>query len=211
MKRLITCVLLSAGLLAASSVIAAETRYVVADEIPTPLEVARALAGADFQPTMRRRGISMDQRNAPEPRDMSGNALATAGTPGAAAVVAAEPQRSSPSPRAAGGTLAVAIAFEFNSASLQPKALAQLDSIAEGLKLLDKAHIQIEGHTDSVGAAAYNLSLSERRASAVKAYLVEQHDLLTSSLQVEGLGMTQPIAGLAPDAAANRRVAFRLN
>ena len=205
------------GLVLSAGLSASDTRYVGEDEVPTPLEVARALAGADFQPRLRRRGISMDHPNAPAPVMLASATPTASPAAESARPVAAMPDRPvEPSSTAlgaahGGGTLAVAIAFEFNSAALQPQAQRQLDSIAEGLKLLDRAAIQIEGHTDSVGAAGYNQHLSERRAEAVRRYLVEQHDLPAASLLIRGWGMSRPIPGLSPSAAQNRRVEFSLH
>lgn len=207
---------LVAAALASAAAVASDTRYVGENEIPTPLEVARALAGADFQPKLRRRGISMDHHNAPDAAPLLASSAAPTPAVSAAAPAAVRPAAPAPTLAApatsgqSGGTLAVAIAFEFNSDSLQVQAQRQLDSIAEGLKLLDNAVIQIEGHTDSIGAAGYNQQLSERRAQAVRRYLVQQHDLPESALSIHGWGMSRPIPGLSPSAGQNRRVEFSL-
>ena len=73
-------------------------------------------------------------------------------------------------------------------------------------------HVEVQGHTDSVGAAAYNLNLSQRRADAVKAYLIGK-GVSASVLAAKGYGMTQPIASnsTAEGRAQNRRVAFEVS
>ena len=53
----------------------------------------------------------------------------------------------------------------------------------------------IEGHTDDVGAAASNLSLSEKRAEAVRRYLVETYGVDKDRLQAKGFGASKPTAG----------------
>ena len=66
----------------------------------------------------------------------------------------------------------------------------------------------IEGHTDSSGAAAYNQSLSEKRAASVRDYLVNQADVDAARLTSRGYGETRPIAtnDTAEGRAQNRRV-----
>lgn len=196
-----------------------DTVYVGTDEVPRPIDVARALAGADFQPTVKKRGLSLES-DAPAQRIAGGvetkpvastqpKPVRVARSAAPAAPAAATAPASAPA--AAPGTLAVAVAFAFGSADLTPPARAQLDSIAEGLKLLKAdATVVIEGHTDSIGPDDYNLALSDRRAASVKRYLVEQHGIATARLTTLGKGKTEPLADTPPHAARNRRVAFRL-
>ena len=69
--------------------------------------------------------------------------------------------------------LSLPVRFEFDSAEILPAARAQLDALAEGIKLLAPNRVvTIEGHTDAVGTEAYNLELSQARACAVRDYLV---------------------------------------
>jgi outer membrane protein OmpA-like peptidoglycan-associated protein len=204
-----------AVLAALSGAAAADTVYVDADQVPRPIDVARALAGADFQPALKKRGLSLES-DAPAQRIGGGGVetrpvASTSPKPVKVAATAAPSTAPAPAPAAAPGTLAVAVAFAFGSADLTPPARAQLDSIAEGLKLLKAdAAVVIEGHTDSVGPDAYNLALSDRRAAAVKRYLVERHGIAEQRLATIGKGKTEPLADTPPNAARNRRVAFRL-
>ncbi len=187
-----------------------DTVYVDANEVPRPIDVARALAGADFQPARKKRGLSLES-DAPAQR--IGGAVESkpiASTRAAPKPAPAQPA-AAPATDAPAGTLAVAVAFTFGSADLTPPARAQLDSIAEGLKLLKAdAAVTIEGHTDSIGPADYNLALSDRRARSVKRYLVEQHGIAAQRLSTIGKGKNEPLADTPPQAARNRRVAFRL-
>ena len=68
--------------------------------------------------------------------------------------------------------------------------------------------LEIQGHTDNVGGAAANLKLSQDRAAAVKAYLVQTHGVAADRLTTAGLGDTKPIAdnGSEDGRAKNRRV-----
>ena len=92
--------------------------------------------------------------------------------PGAPVAVAKNPARQSATTSAdrvdadAGASaLSLPVRFAFDSADILPAARAQLDALAEGIKLLaPKSIVTVEGHTDAVGSDAYNLELSERRA-----------------------------------------------
>ena len=65
--------------------------------------------------------------------------------------------------------------------------------------------LRIEGHTDASGSPRANQDLSQRRAQAVADYLV-QAGIDRSRLDVAGYGSSKPLPGIAPQAAANRRV-----
>lgn len=102
-----------------------------------------------------------------------------------------------------------AVDFEFNSTRLTVPAQETLDDIDHALLNQPELQIEIQGYTDSVGADAYNLNLSRKRAQAVKEYLVSKgvHD---SVLTAKGYGKADPIASnaTAEGRAQNRRVAF---
>jgi outer membrane protein OmpA-like peptidoglycan-associated protein len=78
------------------------------------------------------------------------------------------------------------------------------------LKQHTTARIEIDGHTDSVGTPAYNQHLSQDRANAVRAYLI-QNGIVAKRLVAKGFGATQPIASNATEEGrqANRRTEFR--
>ena len=101
--------------------------------------------------------------------------------------------------------------FEFNSDRLTPGSLSILDQAAYALNGQPGLNVRIAGHTDSVGSAEYNESLSMRRAKAVKYYLVTQ-GIASRRLSVIGYGESQPIASNEMDAgrAKNRRVEFEM-
>jgi len=68
-----------------------------------------------------------------------------------------------------------------------------LDEAAQILKDSPEISVVIEGHTDSIGSETYNQRLSERRAEAVRQYLVER-GVAASRLETRGYGESQPIA-----------------
>ena len=99
------------------------------------------------------------------------------------------------------------INFETNSSQLTSSSAATLDGAAATLNKYTDITAELAGHTDSTGAASYNLSLSDKRANAVREYLVAK-GVATSRLTSKGYGEVQPIADNASKEgrAMNRRV-----
>ncbi|MEX0144535.1 OmpA family protein [Massilia sp. LMS1-1-1.1] len=97
--------------------------------------------------------------------------------------------------------------FDFDQSALKPQGKAALDQLLGQLTDMDLEVIVTVGHTDAVGPDTYNQKLSQRRAEAVKAYLVAQ-GVETSRVYTEGKGETQPVADntSAAGRAKNRRV-----
>ena len=99
------------------------------------------------------------------------------------------------------------VTFAVNSSDISAGFYDVLDSVALVLNEFDKTFIEVAGHTDSTGAADYNMALSQRRASSVAAYLTSRQ-VLADRLITVGAGETRPIASNDNDAGrqANRRV-----
>ena len=99
------------------------------------------------------------------------------------------------------------VLFAFDSAELTPAAHEQLMALMDKLKSADVLSIKVVGHTDSQGSDAYNQGLSERRASSVAAFLLNQ-GLAPDKLTSQGMGESQPVADNASEEgrAKNRRV-----
>lgn len=97
--------------------------------------------------------------------------------------------------------------FDFDQSTLKPQGKTALEQLLGQLTGMDLEVIVTVGHTDAVGADAYNQTLSQRRAEAVKAYLVA-HGIETNRVYTEGKGETQPVADntSAAGRAKNRRV-----
>lgn len=105
--------------------------------------------------------------------------------------------------------LSLPVHFGFDSSRVESSARPQLDALAAGIKLLPPTQkVVVEGHTDAVGSDTYNLQLSQRRAAAVKDYLVSVHGIDATRLKDVGYGEYRPIQGADPQSAENRRVQF---
>ena len=101
-----------------------------------------------------------------------------------------------------------AVLFEFDKAVLRPAAQAALVEAARRLATYRGATVSIDGHTDDVGADAYNLKLSKARADAVRAFLAGKPGVGTLAITTRGLGETRPLVPNDSDAnrQKNRRV-----
>ena len=105
------------------------------------------------------------------------------------------------------------IFFEFDSAKLTTTSRENMAGVADIFKNAvaksPTARVEIQGHTDSKGSAAYNQKLSLRRAEAVKEYLVSQ-GVPASMLSTKGFGAAQPVAPNTTEQgrAMNRRIDF---
>jgi outer membrane protein OmpA-like peptidoglycan-associated protein len=100
------------------------------------------------------------------------------------------------------------IRFASNSAVILPESGAILSQIARLLKDDPKLELVIEGHTDNVGGAEFNLDLSRKRAEAVKRWLADREGVSEVRLATVGYGLTRPVAdnGTEDGRAQNRRV-----
>ena len=85
------------------------------------------------------------------------------------------------------------VLFDFDSATLRPDAGATLAKVADVLKEYGKDPVRVEGHTDGKGSAQYNQTLSEKRAAAVKGWLVS-NGVLAARITTKGWGATKPVA-----------------
>jgi OmpA-OmpF porin, OOP family len=102
------------------------------------------------------------------------------------------------------------VQFEFDSFDLTDDAKQVLDRLAGVLNdelMLDKV-VQIEGHADAAGSDDYNLTLSQLRARAVRAYLIQQHGIGGDRLPFVGKGESEPFDTTNPADPINRRVVF---
>ncbi len=189
----------------------ADVKYYSLEKSPTPIEFARSLMGPNFKPATKLRGLRPVMLASNETQ----GAATSAQNPGAEAApptsLSAQSDTASPP---SSNALAVPIPFGFNSARLPEVATNSLDDIAEGIKLIHSSapmRIVIEGHTDANGAAAYNMKLSQWRATAVKRYLVSHHQIDPRLLIARGYGHTLPFNKVNRFADENRRVQFRVS
>src|SRR5574343_419567 len=91
-------------------------------------------------------------------------------------------------------TVAADALFDFNKAVLRPEGKAKLDELVSKAKAIKLEVILAVGHTDRLGGDAYNQKLSEKRAAAVKEYLVAK-GVEANRVYTEGKGEKQPVTG----------------
>jgi len=136
------------------------------------------------------------------------------------AIAAAEPITATPVPAAAPAVKAAAPAkityrasalFDFDKAVVKADGKAQLDNLVQKIAGMNIEVLVAVGHADATGSEQYNQQLSERRAAAVKAYLVSM-GVDEKRVYTEGKGETAPVASnaTAEGRAQNRRVEVEL-
>jgi OmpA-OmpF porin, OOP family len=105
-----------------------------------------------------------------------------------------------------GGT----VLFDFDKSDIRPDAHPFLDEVVTILSRETQLRVEVQGHTDNIGSAQYNLDLSRRRADAVKKYLVS-HGIASERLTTQGYGFSDPVASNDTELgrAENRRVQFK--
>jgi OmpA-OmpF porin, OOP family len=102
--------------------------------------------------------------------------------------------------------------FDFNKAILKPESFPELDRVVALLNERPTMTIEVDGHTDNIGTTEYNQKLSEKRASAVQAYLVTK-DIDKSRVVAKGFGESKPLVSNDDEIDGreiNRRVEFRI-
>ena len=122
-----------------------------------------------------------------------------AAAPAPAAALAAAPAAAAPAAKPAPApavatkvTYAADAFFDFDKSVLKPEGKAKLDDLVSKVKGINLEVIIAVGHTDSIGSDAYNQKLSERRAAAVKTYLVSK-GVEANRVYTEGKGEKQPV------------------
>lgn len=122
-----------------------------------------------------------------------------------AAAVAAEPQDEVI-------VLDARVLFAFGSSELTDDARDVLAEIANRISGVDVISVKVDGHTDSVGSEAFNMGLSERRASSVADELIAQ-GVAAGKISTQGFGESKPVASNDTDEgrAKNRRVEIHVD
>jgi OOP family OmpA-OmpF porin len=127
--------------------------------------------------------------------------------PAPAPIVVPAPPAPAPAARVI-DRLTLHVNFDFNKSVVRKADDAELQKAVEFVKKYPGYQVSIEGHTDSIGTDKYNQALSERRAAAVKAYLVKQGVVDNQKITSVGYGESKPIADNKTDKGRfeNRRV-----
>jgi OOP family OmpA-OmpF porin len=104
-------------------------------------------------------------------------------------------------------TYAALVLFDFNSAEVKSEAYSMLQEAVLIMKKNPDLKVEVDGHTDSTGPAAYNMTLSEKRAEAIKDYFISR-GIDPDRLTTKGFGFTKPAASndTKEGRAKNRRV-----
>ena len=121
------------------------------------------------------------------------------------------PPPAAPAPTSEKVTYAADAFFDFDKYALKPEGKAKLDDLIGKMAGMNLEVIIAVGHTDNIGTMAYNQKLPERRANAVKEYLVSK-GVEKNRVYTEGKSYTQPIASnkTAEGRAKNRRVEIEM-
>jgi len=86
------------------------------------------------------------------------------------------------------------VQFDFDKAIVKPQYYDDIENLADFMKAHPHLNAILEGHTDNIGTAKYNLCLSQRRADAVMKILVDKFNIAKDRLTAVGYGLTKPIA-----------------
>lgn len=86
------------------------------------------------------------------------------------------------------------VLFDFNKSEVRKDAEAELKKVLDFVKKYPGAKFKVEGHTDGIGSEKYNQGLSERRAEAIKNYLIKEGGVDKGMISSTGYGKTKPIA-----------------
>jgi OOP family OmpA-OmpF porin len=126
---------------------------------------------------------------------------------------AAAPPPPPPAPVYESKTIAAEALFDFNKSSLKPEGKAAIHALDEDIKAKGAQVIDINviGHTDSIGPEAYNETLSVKRATSVKEFMVSE-GIDAGVIDISGQGERNPVASNDTDAgrAQNRRVEIQV-
>ena len=104
-------------------------------------------------------------------------------------------------------TLSGSVLFASDQATLLPEAQTKLSQVADALMSTKERNIVVEGFTDSRGSSSHNMDLSQRRAEAVRGFIISR-GYEADKMQAHGIGKDRPMASndSAEGRANNRRV-----
>ncbi len=92
------------------------------------------------------------------------------------------------------GRVTMDVEFDTGKAIVKPAYYKEIEAVADVLKKYPDLKIVVEGHTDNVGGEKYNLNLSQKRAEAIKAVMVQKFNIEASRITAKGFGFSNPLA-----------------
>ena len=92
------------------------------------------------------------------------------------------------------GRATLDVEFDTGKAIVKPAYYKEIEAVADVLKKYPDLKIVVEGHTDNVGGEKYNLNLSQKRAEAIKAVMVQKFNIEASRITAKGFGFSNPLA-----------------
>jgi len=140
-------------------------------------------------------------------RTKDGIAMAKEATQKANALCPATPPPPKPAPKVI-DRISLILHFDFDKAVIKDKDKPELERGINFIKKYPEAAVRLEGNTDGKGTEEYNQRLSERRAEAVKQYILKSHATKESKITAIGYGKSNPVASNDTEEgrAKNRRV-----
>jgi len=177
-------------------------------------EVNTKVAGLTTQVETTQERVRLNEQRLEETSQRSEAGIREAGSTAQQALT-----KASDAERAARGKLVYAVTlsddqvkFPVNIAEISPEARQLIDEAIEPIKAANRGvYLEIEGHTDSTGSEAFNRSLGEQRALAVRNYLHDQVGIALNRMQVISYGDAAPIVAndTREHRARNRRVVIK--
>lgn len=185
------------------------------DESANDIALSLGISYGFAPPPSRKRAAPPEPTPAPAPIDSDGDGVfdpddECPGTPAGVEVDERGCEIVAPAPSVA--SIKLTVLFGFDSDQVDTRFFQDIEGLANFLNLYPEIAANIQGHTDSRGNDDYNMSLSQRRADAVREILVSEYGIDGSRLKSVGYGETQPVASNDTDEgrAENRRVIANL-
>ncbi len=191
-------------LLASTAFAPAFGKEVLMLEHTPSVEELRSYLAPEAAPVRRTRGIEIVGQQTQAARPAPAQTVSTM-TPEPAAAPEPKPKvKATPEPT----TIGYRVQFAYDSTEIMADSKPFLDQLGQVLQSEPNLTLNVEGHTDAHGSDTYNLSLSQRRAKAVQAYLSQTWRVAPERLTISGKGESEPLVP-DPNAAENRRVQFK--
>jgi outer membrane protein OmpA-like peptidoglycan-associated protein len=152
-------------------------------------------------------GVTVDKDGCPLDSDKDGVPDYLDKCPGTPAGVTVDKDGCPPAPKVI-DKIILHVLFDLDKSTLKPSSLDELQKAVAFVKKYPGANVRLDGYTDSLGTDAYNIKLSERRAAAVRDYLIKEAGVDSSKITAIGHGKADPVADnkTAEGRAKNRRV-----